>query len=231
MSNKKKGQLMFSSSIWKNIAILGIVALISGIIVFTTYSKTKGYIAKSESRYAKRFLFQVVPSANYNNDILIDTINIPKKYFSMLGIKSGENHLVKMNGKLISIIVPSIAHDGYNGKIKLLVGINLDGSIVSVRAISHKETPGLGDKMEADKSDWVLNFNKKSLKNLDSKLWKVKKDGGYFDQFTGATITPRAIVKKVHETLKYYEMDKSRIIKELDVFNENEESNIFGGVD
>ena len=220
---------MFSGSVWKNIAVLGIVALISGITVFTIHSITKGFIAKSESRYAKRFLFQVVPSANYTNDILTDTINIPKKYFSMLGIESGEIHLVKINGRLISIIVPSIAHDGYSGKIKILVGINLDGSIVSVRVVSHKETPGLGDKMEVDKSDWILNFNKKSLKNLESKSWKVKTDGGYFDQFTGATITPNAIIKQVHETLRYYEMDKSRIIKELDVFNEIKVNSNFEG--
>jgi electron transport complex protein RnfG len=220
---------MFSGSVWKNIAVLGIVALISGIAVFTIHSITKGYIAKSETRYAKRFLFQVVPSINYTNDILTDTINIPKKYFSILGIESGEIHLVKINGKLISIIVPSIAHDGYSGKIKILVGINLDGSIVSVRVVSHQETPGLGDNMEVDKSDWILNFNKKSLKNLESKSWKVKKDGGYFDQFTGATITPNAIIKQVHETLKYYEMDKSRIIKELDVFNGIKVNNNFEG--
>jgi electron transport complex protein RnfG len=83
--------------------------------------------------------------------------------------------------------------------------------------------------MEVDKSDWILNFNKKSLKNLESKSWKVKKDGGYFDQFTGATITPNAIIKQVHETLKYYEMDKSRIIKELDVFNRIKVNNNFEG--
>jgi len=220
---------MFSGSVWKNIAVLGIVALISGITVFTVHAITKGYIIKSESRYAKRFLFQVAPNANYTNDILTDTINIPKKYFSMLGIESGEIHLVKINGKLISIIVPSIAYDGYNGKIKILVGINLDGSIVSVRVVSHKETQELGDKMEVVKSDWILNFNKKSLNNLEPKSWKVKKYGGYFDQFTGATITPSAIIKQIHETLKYYEMDKSRIIKELDVFNEIKVSNNFEG--
>ena len=220
---------MFSGSVWKNIAVLGIVALISGITVFTIHSITKGYIAKSESRYAKRFLFQVAPSVNYTNDILTDTINIPKKYFSMLGIEGGEINLVKVNGKLISIIVPSIAHDGYSGKIEILVGINLDGSIVSVRVVSHKETSGLGDKMEVDKSNWIVNFNKKSLKNLESKSWKVKKDGGYFDQFTGATITPNAIIKQVHETLRYYEMDKSRIIKELDVFNEIKVNSNFEG--
>ena len=221
---------MFSGSVWKNIAVLGIVALISGITVFTIHSITKGYIAKSESRYAKRFLFQVAPSVNYTNDILTDTINIPKKYFSMLGIEGGEINLVKVNGKLISIIVPSIAHDGYSGKIEILVGINLDGSIVSVRVVSHKETSGLGDKMEVDKSNWIVNFNKKSLKNLEPKSWKVKKDGGYFDQFTGATITPNAIIKQVHETLRYYEMDKSRIIKELDVSNEiNVSKNFEGG--
>jgi electron transport complex protein RnfG len=96
-----------------------------------------------------------------------------------------------------------VVPDGYSGPIKLLVAVNYDGTLGGVRVISHKETPGLGDKIEESRSDWVLGFNGKSLTDPLLEKWKVKRDGGIFDQFTGATITPRSIVSAVKHTLLY----------------------------
>ena len=105
----------------------------------------------------------------------------------------------------MAAVFNSIAPNGYSGKIHLLVGVYFDGSIAGVRAIKHAETPGLGDALEIQKSPWVLDFDSKSLDNPAQGHWLVKRDGGVFDQFTGATITPRAVVQAAKNTLLYYE--------------------------
>jgi len=105
----------------------------------------------------------------------------------------------------------AIAHDGYNGKIKLLIAINRDSTISGVRVIAHKETPGLGDYIDIAKADWIKLFDQESLQKTNSDNWKVTKDGGTFDYMAGATITPRAVVKAVHKTLQYFEKNKATL--------------------
>ncbi|WP_394153717.1 RnfABCDGE type electron transport complex subunit G [Vibrio maritimus] len=120
----------------------------------------------------------------------------------VFSIEGSEYHYFMVRdaqGNLISYVIKG-EQEGYSGKIQFLVGVGLDQQISGVRIISHTETPGLGDKIERAKSDWVLSFNGLSLANTQG--WRVKKDGGDFDQFSGATITPRAVVKGVHQALK-----------------------------
>ena len=113
-------------------------------------------------------------------------------------------YLATKNNTPITAIFEVTTLNGYSGAITLLVGVNAKQKNVSgLRVVNHKETPGLGDKMETRKSNWVMDFNGKSLANPELNDWQVKKDGGYFDQFTGATITPRAIVNVVKSTLLY----------------------------
>lgn len=119
----------------------------------------------------------------------------------------------RLNGSDSAVIISSQAPNGYNGRISILVGIFFDGTIAGVRVTSHRETPGLGDDVELAKSDWILSFNGKSLKIPLEEKWEVKKDGGNFDQFTGATITPRAIVAAVLNTLKFYEDNQVLLYK------------------
>ena len=102
-------------------------------------------------------------------------------------------------------MLETVAPDGYNGSIRLLVAINLDSTLAGVRVVQHRETPGLGDAIDAQRSDWILGFDGKSLTTPPRKDWKVKRDGGDFDQFTGATITPRAVVKAVKKALLYFQ--------------------------
>jgi electron transport complex protein RnfG len=102
-----------------------------------------------------------------------------------------------------------VAKDGYSGDISLLVGIDFDGIIQGVRTIEHKETPGLGDKVDHKKSPWIDSFIGKSLSNTPLDGWAVTKDGGVFDGFTGATITPRAVVNAVHQGLLYHQRQQS----------------------
>jgi len=108
--------------------------------------------------------------------------------------------------------LPAIAPNGYTGKIHSIVGIFADGSVAGVRVLQHRETPGLGDKVELKKSPWVLSYNGKSLSDPGTQGWNVKKDGGEFDQFTGATITPRAVVKSVHAALEYFNENRDTLL-------------------
>ena len=100
--------------------------------------------------------------------------------------------------------------------IKVITGVNVDGTVAGVRILAHNETPGLGDKVDLKKSDWVLGFNGKSLQNPKPEQWKVKKDRGVFDQFTGATITPRAVTQAVYNSLEYYQANKKALSKYSD---------------
>ena len=107
----------------------------------------------------------------------------------------------------------------------MIIGINFDGSVAGVRVVEHKETPGLGDKVDLRKSDWILSFNGKSLSNPHPNAWNVKKENGEFDQFTGATITPRAVIHQIAKTLEYFKQDKERLVavinsSEFQSFNE-----------
>ena len=219
---------MLDNSIWKNCCILGIFGLIAGILLSVTYEKTKDKIAESERKIAKKIYFEIIPVERHDNDILSDTTDIPEEYLSLLGVKKGKVNLVRKNNQLVAIIVPVTSSDGYSGDIKMLVGINVNGTIAATRVLSHKETLGLGDKLDISKSDWILSFNGKSLSNPKPELWKLKKDGGYFDQFTGATITPRAVVSQVLNALVYYEKDKLRLFEEFRAYNPVIAENILG---
>ena len=104
----------------------------------------------------------------------------------------------------IGSVIPFRSTEGYSGTIQLLIALNQDQRIVGLRAIDHKETPGLGDKIDTRKTDWILSFNGLSYEDLSPNDWAVDKDGGRFDSFTGATITPRAVVNALRDTLSYF---------------------------
>ncbi|WP_298219833.1 RnfABCDGE type electron transport complex subunit G [Halothiobacillus sp.] len=106
-------------------------------------------------------------------------------------------------GKVTAVVLPVITPYGYSGDIKLIVGVDREGEITGVRVTKHNETPGLGDKIETAKGRWIFGFEGKSLDDPGEKGWAVKKDGGVFDQFSGATITPRAVVGAIHQVLEY----------------------------
>jgi len=194
--------------------ILGLFALITSLLLAGTHLGTKDKIAESQRRAAQKALLEIIPEVRHDNDILTDTLTIPQHYWAVLGLKKGgELHLARKAGEVFAIIVPAVAPDGYSGAITMIVGINLDGSVAGVRVLNHSETPGLGDKIELKKNPWVLSFDGKSLGSPPAARWTVKKDKGDFDQFTGATITPRAVVAQVARALHYFDEDKARIIK------------------
>ena len=157
-----------------------------------------------------RKLNNIIPAESYNNDLLLDTITI--KPSTLLSTKEESlAYRARENDQNVAVVFSSIAPSGYNGSIHLLVGVKADGTLSGVRVVKHRETPGLGDVVEISRSNWILGFNDKSLSNPDNKGWKVKRDGGVFDQFTGATITPRAVVNAVHDALLYFEKNQDML--------------------
>ncbi|SFM36250.1 electron transport complex subunit RsxG [Halopseudomonas yangmingensis] len=198
-------------SVMRNSLILGLFAMATvGLIAFTQLG-TAERIASEQRRVQLSALNEILPHQLHDNDLLQDAFVIDDQPLLNLR-KPAEAWRSRLDGQVNAVILPVIAPDGYSGRIDLLVGIMADGSLAGVRVLNHRETPGLGDKIERTKSDWVLDFNGKSLMLPAADGWAVRKDGGEFDQFTGATITPRAIVQAVYRALQYFENNREQLL-------------------
>ena len=207
---------MIFKSMGKNSLLLALFALITALILASTDRLTEDRIADSERIAAQKALFEIIPVERHNNDLLLDIQPIPEKYWSLLGLETGGDiHIARLDGQPVAAIIPSVTPEGYSGDIAMIIGVNFDGSVAGVRVVEHKETPGLGDKVDLRKSDWILSFDGKSLSNPEPNAWNVKKEKGEFDQFTGATITPRAVIHQIAKTLEYFNQDKERLVNVL----------------
>jgi H+/Na+-translocating ferredoxin:NAD+ oxidoreductase subunit G len=189
--------------------LLAMFAVIGVGLVAFTHQATKAQIAENERQALLNSLSALVPATSIDNDIVTDLTVISDQ--EKLGTAETTVYLGRKSDKPVAAVFTSIAPDGYSGQIKLLVAILADGTLGGVRVVAHKETPGLGDKIEVEKADWIHGFKGKSIGNPDLARWKVKRDGGDFDQFSGATITPRAIVKAVKNTLIYYQENGKKL--------------------
>ena len=202
---------MLGQSISRNSLLLGLFAVATTMLIAGTWLGTKERIATEQRKAEERALLEIVPAERHDNSMLDDTLAATTAAAG-LGLREDKKiYLARLEGKVVAAIVPATAADGYSGDIDLIVGINADGSIAGVRVLNHKETPGLGDKVELKKSDWVLSFNGRSLNKPAIDGWAVKKDKGEFDQFTGATITPRAVVAATLRALQYAEANRESI--------------------
>ncbi len=184
--------------------ILAFVTLISSGLLMLSEHLTHDKIALQKKMRLLDSLKSLIPNALHDNDITLNkqTIFQPK----LLGHRKEQPlYIGTKNGKLSVLAIPVTARNGYAGDIDLMIGITINGEITSVKIIEQHETPGLGDLIVSNKSNWLTQFPKKSLLNPTSERWKVKKDGGDFDQLTGATITPRAVVAAIKNALLYAE--------------------------
>lgn len=184
--------------------LLGIIALLGTALLAGVNALTHERIEEQEKRRMLQQLNEIVPASSFNNDLLADMIEVrdEEHFRHPAPIRV---YRARMNDRPVAVLMLVTAPDGYNGDIRLLTGIGDDGTVIGVRVVTHRETPGLGDPIEVERSDWILGFDRKSLQDPEDEDWAVKKDGGQFDQFTGATITPRAVVKAVHSTLTYFQ--------------------------
>jgi electron transport complex protein RnfG len=178
--------------------ILAAAGLVSSLLLGFGDLATRGSIAARQEEDIQATLEQVLPNAMHDNSLLHDVKTITDDN------KPTAVYIARLQGAVSGVAFKFIATGGYSGPISLMMGVDKDGSVLGVRVVAHAETPGLGDKIERNKSDWILSFNKRSLDNTAPERWKVKKDGGDFDQFAGATITPRAVVHGVETGLKFF---------------------------
>ena len=187
--------------------------LLSGFALISAVLLIIGNLLTAESIELRRIedlqfsLGQVIPSAMHDNSLWSDT--------RTLKTDTGEAvtyYLARKDGQFIGAAFEQ-STAGYSGTIKLLIGVDRAGKILGVRVLSHSETPGLGDKIDSAKSDWILSFDTLSLESVPEEKWKVKKDGGVFDQFSGATITPRAVLSAVRKGLLLFARQKDQLLK------------------
>ncbi|SIR23321.1 electron transport complex protein RnfG [Shewanella morhuae] len=197
----------------RNGFLLALFALICTGLVAVVNQQTADKITQQEQQELMRVLHQLIPDEMHDNDLTAQcTLLLDKE---ALGTDNPmPAYIATMAGKPVAIAIEAIAPDGYNGNIKLIVGVNTQGEVLGVRTLTHQETPGLGDKIELRKSNWVSQFVGKRLDSQDDKQWLVKKDGGDFDQFTGATITPRAYVKAVKNAVWYFNNNQAQIFSQ-----------------
>jgi electron transport complex protein RnfG len=196
----------------RSAASLATVAIIGTTLLAGVNELTAERIAEQERRVVLEQLGQIISPDRYDNRLQEDLIVVEDESYFPRG-QSVTVYRARQDGEPTALVMKLAAVNGYNGMIRLLVGINADGSLSGVRVASHKETPGLGDAIEIERSDWVLGFNQRSLQDPSNPGWAVKRDGGKFDQFTGATITPRAVVEAVRLALEYYQRNQALLFE------------------
>lgn len=198
----------------KNSLILALFAIVCTAIVGLVNDLTKDKIVAQAQLQLLNTLHSIIEPSRYNNDITQDCVSL--NTLSLIPTNDNKTeqiaYIARKNTDPVAVAITTIAPDGYNGNIDFIVAINMDNSISGVRVLKHQETPGLGDKVEIRKSDWITGFNGKKLLSENDSRWAVTKDGGMFDQFTGATITPRAITKAMKKTLLFFQENKERLL-------------------
>ncbi|WP_263322265.1 electron transport complex subunit RsxG [Endozoicomonas sp. Mp262] len=201
---------LFQSMV-RNSLGLGLFSILTVGLISLTYVLTGDKIEEQVRNYEAKALIEILPAETHDN-VLLDTAILLKPSKLLATQREKKAYIALNRGVPTAVILPAVAPDGYNGRIELLVGVNRDGTLAGVRVVTHKETPGLGDKIDTKITHWILGFTGKSLTSPGSSGWAVKKDGGQFDQFTGATITPRAVVAAVYRTLKYFKANKDFLL-------------------
>lgn len=206
MSDSLLKEILKPAMFLAGFALLGTLALAS------VYGLTKPRVDENERLATLEKLNELVSQQQYDNALIDSKLELPADTFG-----SSEKVVVyraTKQGVPVAALFTVAAPDGYSGSISMIIGVYADQSLAGVRVLKHKETPGLGDKIDKNKSNWVDQFTKKSLQNPMLTAWAVKKDGGVFDQFTGATITPRAVVGAVKRTLLWSQQNFATLFKQ-----------------
>ena len=191
--------------------ILLVFSLVGTAALAWTYKAAHPAIEASEKKEKLLLLSQVMPNRLYDNDLIGSQREVPAN--DLLGTSQASAvWTARKGGQFTGLVLEAIAADGYSGDIALLIGISTTGDILGVRVTAHHETPGLGDYIDIVKSNWIRQFDGRSLTRPEVKLWKVKKDGGEFDSVAGATITPRAVVKAVRNALEYVDKHRTELL-------------------
>lgn len=192
--------------------MVGLVATGAALLVTASHELSHERIAENQRLRLQAHLNTVLPAELRDDNLIITRFEVVDR--ERLGTTSPVDvYVAVLDGEPVAAVFNSVAPDGYNAPIRLLIGIRAGGAISGVRVMDHRETPGLGDPIEADKSDWILQFDGTSLNYPPADDWAVVRDGGTFDGLTGATITPRAVVRAVHNTLIYFDENRASLFE------------------
>lgn len=194
----------------RNGLILAAFALAATTLVLIAQWLTQDRIDAQQRQELQTTLNLLIPPAQYDNDLYADCTLVQAP--EALGLERAQPvYRARQAGEPVALALRSTAPDGYSGNIHLLVAVNYEGLVKGVRVLQHRETPGLGDKIEARRSDWILSFDNQRVRSENDVRWEVRRDGGMFDQFSGATITPRAVVNAVQRTVLYANENRDQL--------------------
>jgi len=206
------------TAISRNGFLLGAFAIVCTGVVATISQLTKPMIAQQEQVALLKTINQLIPATSYDNDIFASCFIVNDDDLLGRG-RSQQVFVAKKANTPVALMLETSTFKGYAGEIKIAVGILADGSVAGVRTIRHSETPGLGDKIQTNKSDWIYSFNGKTYQTDHSERWEVTKNGGDIDAFTGATITPRAVTLAVKDALIYFAKNKQQLFNQAPTTN------------
>jgi len=192
-----------NSTMFRSGVTLAVIAAICTTLVAMTYRLTAERIVANEQAWLERSLQPALSGLFYDSGVTESKIIVPPPH-ELPGTEAAIIYRVYAEGAPVAALFVISARDGYAGPIRILVGIDTVGVVTGVHVLEHRETPGLGDRVESTKSDWVKQFNGRSLLDPAPAGWAIRGDGGQFDQLTGASVTPRAIIKATKETLLYF---------------------------
>lgn len=198
---------MADAPVLKSGITLAVIAAVCTSLVALTYQVTHERIAANEQAWLEQSLQPALSGLFFDSGVSESRVTIPAPH-ELPGPEDVVIYRVYSGDSPVAALFVVSARDGYAGAIRLLVGIDINGAITGVHVLSHRETPGLGDRIESTKSDWVKQFDGRSLGDPVADGWKIKRDGGEFDQLTGASVTPRAAIKAIKETLAYFEANR-----------------------
>ena len=201
---------MTNRPLWQSGLTLAFIAAVCTAMVAVTWQFTSDRIAANKKAWLERSLQPALAGVFFDSPVTESMLTIPPPH-DLPGTEAAIVYRVYAQQVPVAALFVVSARDGYAGPIRLLIGISMDSTVTGVRVLEHRETPGLGDRIETMKSDWVLQFDGQSIGDPALEHWKIKGDGGSFDQLTGASITPRAIVKAVKETLIYFDANRDAL--------------------
>lgn len=189
---------------------LAIIAAVCTALVAVTYQLTRERIAENAQAWLEQSLQPALSGLLFDSGVSESRLTIPAPH-ELPGSSDAIIYRVYSADEPVAALFVVSARDGYAGAIRFLVGIDIEGAVTGVHVLEHRETPGLGDRIESNKSDWVNQFDGRSLGDPAADGWKIKRDGGEFDQLTGASVTPRAVVKAIRDTLTWFEENQDQV--------------------
>ena len=213
---------MAEQPVWKSGATLAVIAAVCTALVALTWRVTDERIEANRKAFLERSLTPALAGLFFDSGVTESMITIPPPH-ELPGSGPAIVYRVYAEDKPVAALFVVTARNGYAGPIRLLIGVAMDGTLTGVRVLEHRETPGLGDRVEESKSDWVYQFDGRSLTNPQSDSWAIRVDGGDFDQLSGASVTPRAIVKAVRETLSWFDVNSAEVFAAQTVAPEDEQ--------